>query len=358
MKKPFGFPLGPLAKEQALRPSRDVSALVQRVQGATEVEALVKRVTDIPWSPINQGGGFRELALDLSTSDPLHRFNGRAYGASYILEGSAPGGRLNLDFGGGGLLTNVPPGTDVPAHFDQLLVNIGSRSVVNGFARLVIYTNPLAALFRQPLTLPGPLAPVYLLGSATAFSLLQGENSRPPTISIPYATQTGNFTVGLTVTGGTSGATGVISTDNDAGTTGTLMLSNVVGTFVTAEVLTDSGTGSATSSAGPTTLTGATTTNAFLVTGWKKLAVLVDTLSASANATSFNLSPWFLDSDLAVWADDAIELIAVPDSTTTAQRYRTFTLDLTGLRGYLYFQIDSLLAAARTGLAFKVLGVA
>lgn len=62
---------------------------------------------------------------------------------------------------------------------------------------------------------------------------------------LDYDAQTGNFVVGLTITGGTSGATGVILKDTDAGVTGTLVLGNVVGTFQDNEVITDTGTGSA-----------------------------------------------------------------------------------------------------------------
>lgn len=63
---------------------------------------------------------------------------------------------------------------------------------------------------------------------------------------LAYGTQTGNFTVGLKITGGTSSATAYIESDSDAGSTGTLTLSNITGTFQNAETITDSGTGSAT----------------------------------------------------------------------------------------------------------------
>jgi len=62
---------------------------------------------------------------------------------------------------------------------------------------------------------------------------------------LDYNAETGNFAVGLTVTGGTSGATGVILAITDAGVTGTLVLGNVIGTFQDNELITDTGTGSA-----------------------------------------------------------------------------------------------------------------
>lgn len=62
---------------------------------------------------------------------------------------------------------------------------------------------------------------------------------------LAYDAQSGNFTAGLIVTGGTSGATATIASDTDAGTTGTLVLTDVVGTFVDNEAITDSSTGAA-----------------------------------------------------------------------------------------------------------------
>lgn len=67
-----------------------------------------------------------------------------------------------------------------------------------------------------------------------------------PLNTLPYDAQSANFTVGLTVTGGTTGATGIITADVDGGTTGTLTLSNIVGQFQDNETITDTSTGSAT----------------------------------------------------------------------------------------------------------------
>lgn len=54
-----------------------------------------------------------------------------------------------------------------------------------------------------------------------------------------YDAQTANFTVGKTVTGGTSGATAYILGDTDGGSTGVLRLTNIVGTFQDNEAITD-----------------------------------------------------------------------------------------------------------------------
>lgn len=65
--------------------------------------------------------------------------------------------------------------------------------------------------------------------------------------TLNYDAQTGNFTPGLVLSGGTSLATAVIVTDEDAGAAGTLTLRKISGIFQTDETITDSSIGSATS---------------------------------------------------------------------------------------------------------------
>lgn len=60
-----------------------------------------------------------------------------------------------------------------------------------------------------------------------------------------YDGQTGAFTAGLILTGGTSGATAEIMADTDSGAYGILTLGNIKGTFTDNEALTDSSTGAA-----------------------------------------------------------------------------------------------------------------
>ena len=62
---------------------------------------------------------------------------------------------------------------------------------------------------------------------------------------LDFNTQTGNFTIGLVVTGGTSGAFGTIVSQSDIGTTGTLELINLSGDFSAGEIITDTFEGSA-----------------------------------------------------------------------------------------------------------------
>ncbi len=77
-------------------------------------------------------------------------------------------------------------------------------------------------------------------------------NAERAPATLNYDTQTGNFTVGNIITGGTSGATARLIADADAGTTGTLSLQDVDGVFVDNELLTDGATGSATANGGIT----------------------------------------------------------------------------------------------------------
>lgn len=66
--------------------------------------------------------------------------------------------------------------------------------------------------------------------------------------ALAYDGQTVNFTVGRTITGGTSGAHGVLIEQTDGGATGTIILNEIVGTFANNDVLTEApanGTGDA-----------------------------------------------------------------------------------------------------------------
>jgi len=79
------------------------------------------------------------------------------------------------------------------------------------------------------------------LYDGTYFFPIDGTN----VVTLDYDAETGTFTNGLTITGGTSGATGVLVALTDDGTTGTLYMNNVSGTFQDNETITDSSTGSA-----------------------------------------------------------------------------------------------------------------
>ncbi len=75
--------------------------------------------------------------------------------------------------------------------------------------------------------------------------------------ALAYDAQSANFTVGAILTGGTSGATALITADTDAGSTGTLELRSISGTFQNDETITDDNgsPGSATSNGTVTVMT-------------------------------------------------------------------------------------------------------
>lgn len=65
---------------------------------------------------------------------------------------------------------------------------------------------------------------------------------------LAYVSQTAEFDLGSTLTGGTSSATAIIKSDRKSGTSGILELGNIDGTFSSGETITDANSGSATTS--------------------------------------------------------------------------------------------------------------
>lgn len=128
-------------------------------------------------------------------------------------------------------------------------------------------------------------------------------------VDIAYDAETGNFTAGLVLTGGTSSATGTILSVTDAGTTGTLRVRETSGTFQDNETITDTSTGSATSNipSGPVAvyngITGVTTSNLsfvwvfanrlFFVEKGTMNAWYLSVSSISGTATRFSLNGIF-----------------------------------------------------------------
>lgn len=82
-------------------------------------------------------------------------------------------------------------------------------------------------------------------GTGRAIYFIDAGAYRPGS-TLAYDTQTANFTVGNVVTGASSGATARIVADSDSGATGTLTLTDIAGEFVDNEIITDTGSGSAT----------------------------------------------------------------------------------------------------------------
>ena len=121
---------------------------------------------------------------------------------------------------------------------------------------------------------------IYITGTGTSFNDISVVG---PLNTLPYDAQSGNFTIGLIVTGGTSGATAKIIADVDAGTTGTLTLEFIDGFFQNNETITDTSTGSATvNRTNALLITNAVWTGAMLgsqtaLTNWKPPAGLQST---------------------------------------------------------------------------------
>lgn len=93
--------------------------------------------------------------------------------------------------------------------------------------------------------------------------------------------------------------------------------------------------------------------------GFKRLQVICDTNSGGANATSFDLVPWYFLGGSAGslgWSEQGTERIAVPDTDTSGGRYRILTVPVSG-RGLMYFAVRNLLAAARTSIGLVVRGI-
>lgn len=99
-----------------------------------------------------------------------------------------------------------------------------------------------------------------------------------PGAQLNFVAQTGNFALGQIVTGGTSGAKGLLQAQTDAGVTGTLNLIRVSGTFQNNEALTDPLGGAATAQ-------GAITLQNSLII----VPVQTDYFAQSAGATSWDV---------------------------------------------------------------------
>lgn len=84
-----------------------------------------------------------------------------------------------------------------------------------------------------------------IINNETIVSVHGIYNKKPDTIEIPHGTVTGAYTVGETITGGTSAATGILIGFKG---TGTIILNNITGTFISGETLTG-GTSAAVSTA-------------------------------------------------------------------------------------------------------------
>lgn len=106
------------------------------------------------------------------------------------------------------------------------------------------------------------------------------------TTLLAYDAQTGNFTVGDTLTGGTSAATGTIIRVVDNGTTGTVYLTSITGTFQDNETITDAHTGSATSN---------------IPTGVSTRSISGVATDALSHVWRYSSRLWFIGSGFSAW---------------------------------------------------------
>lgn len=143
--------------------------------------------------------------------------------------------------------------------------------------------------------------------------------------TLAYTAQTGNFTAGLVLTGGTSAATATIHSDTDAGSTGTLVLININGTFTAGETITDSSTGSATAGAlGVITVVAGATAPSYVASvvnslpgvyfdGSQAASLTISTLPAQA--TAFEI---FAVYSVSVFANAGASLLNPPTANSAA----------------------------------------
>jgi len=119
------------------------------------------------------------------------------------------------------------------------LININPEDYISNS---IIYTISSTQTYSLPSDYQGSKvngAGLYRTSAGTTYTALN------------YDAEVGAFTVGDTLTGGTSGATGTIAYITDYGTTGTLTLTGVTGTFEDNENITDATTGDATANGSP-----------------------------------------------------------------------------------------------------------
>ncbi len=167
---------------------------------------------------------------------------------------------------------------------------------------------------------------MYALNGTDSPRLYDGANwyqvTDKPLVSLAFDAQTVNFTVGNTITGGTSGATGTIEAQTDSGTTGTLLIRKTSGTFQDNETITASGGGSATANGTASTIvpaiTGVTTANLTQGTAYRNRIYFTE-----AGTTNV----WALPADSIGGAAVQISLAGVFRKGGTVQFVATWSLD-------------------------------
>ena len=126
--------------------------MTQLVKGISQVRSNAESAGQFGQAqphPINERGAFTWEEFDLSgTVGPdITGANGLSRGVQgykllYLREGSAAGGRVDIDCGG--QILSMAPGDKITGYFDRVRFARSSLSVVQGYARFLIVTNPQA----------------------------------------------------------------------------------------------------------------------------------------------------------------------------------------------------------------------
>lgn len=144
---------------------------------------------------------------------------------------------------------------------NELITDTSTGSaLVNGVLAQTVLTPSDAIILQAHAASIGRSEAVELIGALEAkicamnwhdgnglFALRVGRGEQKADVEVlaalAYDGQSNNFTVGNTLTGGTSGATGRLVEQTDGGATGTLILADVVGTFQNNDALTEDNAG-------------------------------------------------------------------------------------------------------------------
>lgn len=125
---------------------------------------------------------------------------------------------------------------------------VGSYSINDVGANPTEFDQAIRALDKNVAQLVGTMRTWWLVPASATFTIKPSTEKfsiNQIAQTLDYDAQTANFTIGQTLTGGTSSATGLIVNDTDAGATGTLELADITGTFQDDEPITDALTGAA-----------------------------------------------------------------------------------------------------------------
>lgn len=275
------------------------------VEGFVKAAGRIWAGSKRPVAPLDQVGAFNTLEFDCVDNDTAEKLgdpkgglmvNAIGYGLIFLKRGSHPGVVLQLEVGGA--VKSFAPGDRFDGYFEKFKLFFNDNSAIGqqeAPIRFAVLQHPQANLIEAADATPE--RPIDLLGTfdpnGYPTNYVTLTEDTPPDGSTTFA------------------STGVIE-----------------------------------------------------VKGFKYLRIFIDGDSAGGNATSFDLVPWacstrsFVDTALASykWHEQSDARISVPDSSPSGGQYRMVTVPVVG-DWLMYFEIENLLAAGRTGLRFAVQGL-